>query len=154
MKLSIIAIGSLKNKHITALCDEYTKRIGRYARPNVVEVRESRRASAELRRSEEAAAIMAALPKSALVVLLDERGNSFTSRKLAAYISERKVKGVSHIAVVVCGPYGADPALRKRADLVWSLSAGTLPHELARLFALEQVYRALTIIAGSPYHND
>ncbi len=154
MKLSLVAVGGLKNQHVAALCDEYVKRIGRYARPKVIEVRESRRGSPEQRRSEEATAITSALPKGSMFVLLDERGKSFTSRKLASYISERTVRGISHMAIVVGGPYGVDPALRKAADLVWSLAAGTLPHELARMLALEQLYRALTINAGAPYHND
>lgn len=87
-------------------------------------------------------------------ILLDERGRQFSSRAFAAEIQTLQNRAVSRCALLVGASDGWDEAIRGRADLLWSLGPQTLQHELALLVALEQVYRAATILAGTPYHRD
>lgn len=89
-----------------------------------------------------------------LRILLDEGGRQFSSRAFAAELQTLQNRGVSKCSLLVGASDGWDAATRNRADLLWSLGPQTLQHELALLVALEQVYRALTIIAGTPYHRD
>lgn len=87
-------------------------------------------------------------------IILDERGNLFTSRELAGRIQNWENRSISRCALLVGGADGWDEATRAQADLLWSLSPLTLQHEMALLLALEQIYRAATIRAGLPYHRD
>jgi 23S rRNA (pseudouridine1915-N3)-methyltransferase len=87
-------------------------------------------------------------------VLLDERGKTFASRAFSAEIQKLRNRSVSRLALLIGGSDGWDEVTRSRADLLWSLGPQTLQHELALLVALEQVYRAETILAGTPYHRD
>lgn len=87
-------------------------------------------------------------------MLLDERGKTFASRAFAGEIQKLRNRSVSRLALLVGAFDGWDDATRSRADLLWSLGPQTLQHELALLVALEQIYRAETILAGTPYHRD
>ncbi len=87
-------------------------------------------------------------------VLLDERGKTFASRAFSTEIQKLRNRSVSRLALLVGASDGWDEATRSRADLLWSLGPQTLQHELALLVALEQIYRAETILAGTPYHRD
>lgn len=87
-------------------------------------------------------------------IFLDERGRQFTSRAFAAEIGKLENRGISRCALLVGGSDGWIDELRSRADLLWSLGQMTLQHELALVVALEQIYRAGTILSGSPYHRD
>ena len=105
-------------------------------------------------KAEEAANIRAALPPNCTVVALDERGRTWTSRDFAGWLETQQVRAVPAVAFVIGGPDGLDPALRDQADRVWALGPGTMAHELARLVLAEQLYRAASILAGTPYHRD
>lgn len=97
--------------------------------------------------------IVAALPKGACRVVLDERGESLTTRALAARMAQWRQRG-RDVAFIIGGADGVAAALKEEADLLWSLSALTLPHQLARIVLAEQLYRATTLLAGHPYHRD
>jgi len=86
-------------------------------------------------------------------LVLDERGRQFSSPELARFIEKQELGGTDRIAILIGGADGHSHELRNQADGLWSLSQGTLPHELALVVALEQIYRALTISAGHPYHR-
>jgi len=87
-------------------------------------------------------------------ILLDERGKQFTSRQFAAEIQKLENRSIPRCALLVGGADGWDDATRQKADLLWALGSLTLQHELALLVALEQIYRAATIKAGTPYHRE
>ena len=117
------------------------------------ELDEGRSKRMEERRAEEARAILAATPKGAWLTVLDERGAAFSSEQWAAEIGKARGISIPAYAVVIGGPDGIDPSLRAAARSVVCFGAMTCPHQLVRVMAGEQIYRALTILAGHPYHR-
>ncbi len=160
MRIVLICVGRLKAGPERELFARYFKRMGELARSAGVarvdlrELSESCARRPEDRREEEAAAIIAAAPLGAGLVALDERGASPTSGEWAADIGRLRDAAQPVYAVVIGGPDGLSPSLRAKARLVVSFGAMTWPHQLARVMASEQLYRALTILSGHPYHRD
>lgn len=152
MQLVLVAVGALR-PGFREMCDEYLRRLGRYARTTELEVKEAGRVpEGPARRAEEAKRLRGAIPHGALVVATARDGDPWTSRDLASRI-ERWQIAARPLAVVIGGSNGLDPAFLKSADHRWSLGPLTLPHELARVVIAEQLYRAFTILKGEPYHK-
>jgi 23S rRNA (pseudouridine1915-N3)-methyltransferase len=152
MELTLLAVGRLRPYYREA-GDDYARRLSRYLRLHEVEVREASRAgSVERQRAEEASRIRDRLPARAVVVALARAGKPWTSEALAAALSGWQ-EGARPVALVIGGSQGLDPALLSEANQQWSLGPLTLPHELARVIVLEQLYRASTILRGEPYHK-
>ena len=160
MRLTLIGVGRLKAGPERELFDRYFKRAADLARAlgiGAVELREideSRARRAEDRCAEEARAIRAAVPKGAWLTLLDERGAALTSRQWAEQIGRARDGGVGAYALAIGGPDGLDPALKTEARSLINFGAMTWPHQLVRAMAAEQLYRALSILSGRPYHRD
>ena len=159
MRLALIGVGRLKSGPERQLVERYAKRLVDLARSlgisgvDLREVEEGRARRAEDRRAEEARAILAAAPKGAWLALLDERGAAMTSAQWAAEIGRARDGAAPAYAVVIGGPDGLDPALRAEARTILSFGAMTWPHQLVRAMASEQLYRALSILGGRPYHR-
>lgn len=119
----------------------------------VTELAESRASGAAARKSEEARAIAATLPEKSVLVALDERGKGMASERFAARIADWRDAGRPGLTILIGGADGIDPQLRDRADLVLSFSPMTWPHQMVRIMAAEQLYRATTILSGHPYHR-
>lgn len=140
------------------LLERYLDRAGKLGRTlgiGRVEVREfgeSRAARAEDRKAEEAAAILAAVGETGTVIALDEGGTALDSPGFAAWIGAR-LGGGSDLWLLIGGADGHGEAVRRRADLVLAFGALTWPHQMVRILAAEQIYRATTILAGHPYHR-
>ena len=151
-------MGRLKSGPERELVERYRQRIdglGRslgFAGLDVVELPESRARRDDDRRSEEASALLDKAGTSALIAF-DERGKSPSSETFAGRIKQWRDDGRSGIACIIGGPDGLDPKVRQRADWVLSFGGLTLPHQIVRVLVAEQLYRALTIIAGHPYHR-
>lgn len=157
MKLHLIAVGKLKAGPARDGCDDYVRRSRRLLPLQTIEVRDAKRGksgSAAAWKAAEATNLRAAIPTGARIIALDERGKQFGSREFAEFLGKWKDQGIGRVAFLIGGPDGLDPSLRTEADVLWSLSRMTLPHDLARLVACEQIYRAGTILAGLPYHRD
>lgn len=158
MRLSLIAVGRLKEGPERDLVDRYRARadaLGRhlgFAALDLVEIAESRARREADRRAEEAGLLLSKAGGGALIAL-DERGGSLTSIDLAAQISAWRDAGRDGLAWIVGGPDGLGGAVRDRADRLLSFGALTLPHQLVRVLVAEQIYRTLTILAGHPYHR-
>lgn len=156
MRLVVIAVGERMPGWVDQAVDDYTRRMPRSLRVDVKTVRPARRtesdAVAKLLR-DEAARIDAALPKGAQLVALDEHGRALTSTALARQLDQWTLGG-QDVAFVIGGPDGLDPALKRRAQTVLQLSSFTLPHGLARVVLVEQLYRAAMILANHPYHRE
>ena len=159
MRLTLIGVGRLKSGPERELFDRYFKRLGDLARSQgfsgveLREIDEGRARRPEDRRAEEACAILAAVPKGAWLTLLDERGAALGSAQWAAEIAKAREAAAPAYAVAIGGPDGFDPALRAAAGAIIAFGAMTWPHQLARVMAAEQLYRALSILGGRPYHR-
>ena len=159
MRLALVCVGKLKAGPERLLFDRYFKRLAEGARGagltgvDLREIGESRARRPDGRREEEGAAILAAAPRDAVLVLLDEQGASATSEEWAADIARARDASRAAYAVAIGGPDGLDPSLRARAHRVLSFGAMTWPHQLVRVMAGEQLYRLTTILAGHPYHR-
>ncbi len=137
-----------------ALVGEYEKRAGRYWPLEVVEVREESarsRTAVEVKAREGERLLEAA--EGALVVACDERGTMLRSEEFAEWLRDEREKAVRDVAFVIGGAYGLSEEVLGRADRRMALARWTLPHELARLVLVEQLYRAGTILRGEPYHK-
>lgn len=155
MRLRVVAVGRLKAGYARDGCGLFLERIRQPFSADVVEVREPRRGrggAVGRWRAEEAAALRAG--STGALVALDESGRQFGSRAFARWLGEQRDRGVGAMSFLVGGPDGLDEELRAEAALTWSLGTLTMPHDLARLVLCEQLYRATSILAGSPYHRD
>lgn len=152
MRLVLAAVGRLRPAFREA-CDDYLARLGRYVDLAEHEVREAARAPTPAKQqSTEGLALRAVLPDGGVVVVLDREGQTWTSESLAARMDGWRL-AARPVSFVIGGSIGLDPALVAAADARWSLGALTLPHELARVVVVEQLYRAWTILRGEPYHK-
>lgn len=151
MKLRIATIGKEKAGVFAPAIEEYQRRLGRYCRFSSVELPASRR-SGEPARAEEASALLKLRQPREKLVALDERGKQLSSAELADFLAKAQNDGAD-LLFVIGGDEGLDESVRKAAHLVLSLSRMTLPHRLARVVLLEQLYRAFTILRGEPYHK-
>ena len=152
MRLTLLAVGKL-GPALREAADDYLRRLRRYAEVGEIEVREAGKSpSAAEGRRQEGARLRDRLPQGALVVALDRQGESWSSEELAARLDGWRAGG-RPVALILGGSRGLDPDLLARATDHWSLGALTLPHQLARVVVVEQLYRAWTILRGEPYHK-
>jgi 23S rRNA (pseudouridine1915-N3)-methyltransferase len=153
LKLRVVAVGKDRSGLYAPAVDEYAKRLSRYVKFELVEVPEARKhAGTPQARDEEAEALLARIGPRERVVALDERGEERTSVEFAARV-RRWIEGGQDVALVIGGSDGLAEALLARAAERISLSRMTLAHRLARLVLVEQLYRAMTILRGEPYHK-
>jgi len=151
--LRIVAVGSLGDGGIDVEVEEYLERADSYVPAEVVEV-SSGSGDPERRMRSEAQSLRAAAPDGGTWVAVDRSGRSISSRTFADWIDDQMVGGVRYVSFFVGGAHGLDPEFRE-SECHWTLSLSpfTLPHGLARLVLAEQLYRAMTIIRGEPYHK-
>lgn len=157
MKIVIIAVGKTATQYIAAATDDFIRRASRYVPVEmsiIPDLRSTRGLTEEMQKQREGKSIIASLQPGDLVTLLDECGAELTSRQFAGEIERGMVSGLKRMVFVIGGPYGFSPEVYARADRKLSLSRMTFTHEMVRLFFAEQVYRAMTIMRGEPYHHD
>lgn len=158
-KVSILCVGKLKEKFYAEAAAEYSKRLSRFCKLEILELPESRLSDApsqgeiDQALAAEAAAIEAKLPKSGALVAMCIEGRALSSPQLARQMEDFALSGASGLTFLIGGSVGLDPALKARADLRLSMSPMTFPHHLARVMVLEQIYRAFKIQEGSSYHK-
>lgn len=155
MRITIIAVGKLKERFWHDAAQEYLKRLGAYADVTVIEIadRDPGRGGEDKALEAEGADILKALPPTAHVVTLEIDGKHLSSEGFSARLDELALCGSSHVAFVIGGSHGLAPQVRQRGSERLSLGPMTLPHNLARVVLLEQVYRAFRISRGEPYHK-
>ena len=152
MRLLLVAVGKLRPS-LREVGDDCLRRLGRHLAVEEREVREAGRAGSALRqREEEGRRLLEAIPATAEVVLLDIGGEGWTSEGLAERLEGWRL-AARDVVFLLGGAEGVSSAVRSRATSRWSLGAMTLPHELARVIVVEQLYRAGTILRGEPYHR-
>lgn len=156
MNIEVVAVGKLKERFWADACAEYIKRLRGYCTLSVREVpdRDPRICGGEeASRTLEGKGILDALPSRAHVILLDIQGKALSSEDIAGRLDDLKLSGVSDVAFVIGGSDGVSADVRARADEWVSFGRITLPHNLARVVALEQIYRAFKISRHEPYHK-
>jgi 23S rRNA (pseudouridine1915-N3)-methyltransferase len=154
--LVVVAVGHRMPAWVDAGFQEYAKRMPREAAIALAEVKaepRSEETSPARIMDAEAKRIAAAVPKGAIRVVLDERGRMLTTRDLAARIEGWQMEG-RDVAFVIGGADGLAPSIKRDADVMWSLSALTLPHGLVRVVLAEQLYRAWSLLRNHPYHRE
>ena len=158
MRITLAAIGQMKSGPERELVDRYADRFAKIAPSLGLEFRgisqanESRAREAETRKREEAKFLTEGEPSKLLV--LDERGKPITSQQFAALIARYRDDGTKTLTLAIGGADGMHESVRERADRIISFGAMTLPHQLVRVCATEQLYRAATILSGHPYHRE
>lgn len=156
MKLRLICVGRLSEPYLKAGVDDFSARIRRYLPLETVELKEEKggtKPDPRYLREREGERLLTKIPLQSHLVALDEGGKQLTSEGLSAFFERHMLNGTAEVAWVIGGPYGLAGAVKERAGTILSLSSMTFTHQMARLILLEQVYRALTILRGEPYHN-
>ncbi|EKN68687.1 23S rRNA (pseudouridine(1915)-N(3))-methyltransferase RlmH [Schinkia azotoformans] len=159
MNISIFSVGKLKEKYLKQGIDEYLKRLGPYAKIEVIEVADEKapenlsEVEMEQVKDKEGERILAKISDDTYVIILAIQGKMLTSEELAREIDQLATYGKSKIAFVIGGSLGLSKAVEKRADYALSFSKMTFPHQLMRLILVEQIYRAFRINRNEPYHK-
>jgi 23S rRNA (pseudouridine1915-N3)-methyltransferase len=160
LRISLAVIGQMKSGPERELADRYLDRFGKVAPSVGLEFRgvretgESRARDAQTRKREEARNLIGTDAENARILSFDERGKPLTSAEFAALIGRWRDDGAKTMLALIGGADGLDESLRERADRIVSFGAMTLPHQLVRVLAAEQLYRAATILSGHPYHRE
>jgi 23S rRNA (pseudouridine1915-N3)-methyltransferase len=157
MKLVLLMTGKTFQSWIKEGVDEYQKRMAKYAPFEIMalpDVKNPGNRPAAWVMEKEAEKILQAARDDDQVVLLDERGKTYTTTELAAWLAKAMLLPKKRLVFVIGGPWGFHERVRSRADHVISLSRLTFSHQVVRLLFAEQLYRALSVIAGDPYHHE
>ena len=156
MEISLIVIGKTNARYLQEGIDEYIKRLKHYIPYSITvlpDIKNTKKLTEEQQKEAEGKLMLDALKPGDFLVLLDERGKEFTSVAFADYLQRKMNAGLRRLVFVIGGPYGFSQSVYDRADEKISLSKMTFSHEMIRLFFTEQVYRAMTIQRGEPYHH-
>ncbi len=159
MKVTIITVGKIKEKYLKDAISEYTKRLSKYCKLEIVEVADEKTPDnasdvvEEQIRSKEAERILKYVKDDAYVVTLEINGKQLSSEELADKIEKLGVQGTSHIIFIIGGSIGLGKEVLVKSNYALSFSKMTFPHQLMRVILLEQIYRSYRIINGEPYHK-
>ena len=159
MKIKVVTVGKLKEKYLKDGIAEYTKRISRFSKLEMIELSDERTPD-KASESEnqkileiEGKRILSKVGDRDFVIVLAIEGKTFSSEEFSQQLEEASIKGFSTLTFIIGGSLGLAPIVKKRANLSVSFGRLTLPHQLMRLVLVEQIYRAFTIQQGSPYHK-
>lgn len=153
MKITVIAVGKIRDRRLRELSEEYQGRLKHHLRIAQQEVAKATGGDAAQVMAQEAARLEAKASQGALTVAMSEEGTMLTSPQVAQRLEEWMIQGRQEVVFYIGGAFGLDQDLKRRCHQRWSLSKMTFPHDMARVFLWEQLYRAMTIIRGEPYHK-
>lgn len=159
MKITILTVGKIKEKYLKDAIDEYSKRLSKYCKLEMIEVADEKTPDnasevvEDMIRSKEAERLMKYIKEDAFVITLEINGKQLSSEELADKVEKLGVQGISHIVFVIGGSIGLGTDVLNRSNFALSFSKMTFPHQLMRVVLLEQVYRSFRIINGEPYHK-
>ncbi len=156
MKITLLVVGKTTDSHLQALINDYEKRLTHYlpfTLQVIPELKNAKNLRQEQQKQAEGELILKQVDNSTMLVLLDEHGKEFRSIDFAQYLQKLQTAG-RNVTFVVGGPYGFSDEVYKRAEGKISLSQMTFSHQMIRLIFIEQLYRAMTILKGEPYHHE
>jgi 23S rRNA (pseudouridine1915-N3)-methyltransferase len=156
MKITFVTVGKTEDAYLKEGIEKYLKRLKHYIKFDFIEIPELKNTKAlskEQQKIKEAELILKRVGPLDHLSLLDERGQAFTSTQFSDYINHKMIISTNNLVFVVGGPYGFDESVYKRANDKISLSSMTFSHQMIRLFFVEQIYRAFTLLKNEPYHH-
>lgn len=156
MKITLLAIGKTDNKELIALTETYIKRLGFYVSFDfeiIPDIKNAKNLSEMLQKQAEGDEILKRTVAADTLILLDEKGKKHTSEGFSEFLQKKMNSGLKNLVFIIGGPYGFSEEIYKRANGKISLSQMTFSHQMVRLFFIEQLYRAFTILRNEPYHH-
>ena len=156
MKITLLAIGKTDNKHLQSLIDDYSKRLGFYVTFEmeiIPDIKNAKNLSEPLQKKAEGDEILKRIATSETLILLDAKGKVYSSEHFSEFLQKKMNSGIKNLVFVIGGPYGFSEEVYERCNGKLSLSSMTFSHQMVRLFFIEQVYRAYTILRNEPYHH-
>lgn len=157
MRITLLTVGKTNDLSFKNAISEYQKRLKFYISFDIEEIpslKNTKNLTEDNQKRMEGELILKSLQSDDMVVLLDDKGSEFTSKQFASYIEKKSASGLKRLVFVVGGPYGFSDEVYQRANDKVSLSRMTFSHQMVRLVFTEQLYRAMTIIQGEPYHHE
>lgn len=156
MTIKLIVLGKTDSSRLSQLIDEYRNRLGHYIKfeiETIPDIKNNKNLSGKQQKEKEGEAILSKLNTTDFLVLLDENGKQYTSVEFSGYLQKKMNSGLRQLVFVVGGPYGFSDAVYQKCQGKISLSKMTFSHQMVRLFIVEQLYRAFTILRNEPYHH-
>ncbi len=156
MTIKLIAVGKTDDKNLSTLIDTYIKRLGFYINFEMIviaDIKNAKNLSEAQQKEKEGLLILSKTTNTDYLVLLDENGKTFSSVDFSVELQKKMLAGIKNLIFVIGGPYGFSGAVKAKAQARMSLSAMTFSHQMVRLFFIEQLYRAFTILKNEPYHH-
>ena len=156
MNIKILTIGKTDNKALQSLIDDYTKRLSFYIKFDleiIPDIKNVKNLSESQQKEKEGELILAKLVPTDQLILLDEKGTTFSSLAFSDYLQKKMNSGAKTLVFVIGGPYGFSDEVYQKAQGKISLSLMTFSHQMVRLFFIEQLYRGFTILRNEPYHH-
>ncbi len=157
MKIKLLAIGKTDDKCLQELIDEFQKRLKHYIKFEIEiipDLKKVKNLSVDQRKQQEGSLILNRIESTDQLILLDEKGHQFRSLEFSRFLQKKMNSGIKQIVFVIGGPYGFSDEVYQKAQGKVSLSKMTFSHQMIRLFMVEQLYRAFTILQNEPYHNE
>ena len=157
MKICLLVIGKTDAAYIREGISEYEKRLKRYLpfeMKVLPDIKNAKNLTESLQKEKEAELILEQLQSTDWVVVLDEKGKQYSSMEFSNYLAQKMLGGIKRLVFVVGGPYGFADSVYQRANEKIALSKMTFSHQMVRLIFVEQIYRAMTILKGEPYHHE
>ncbi|RQO72014.1 23S rRNA (pseudouridine(1915)-N(3))-methyltransferase RlmH [Pedobacter sp. KBW06] len=157
MKITLLVVGKTEDKYLIEGIDKYLKRLKHYIGFNLLvipDVKNTKNLTEAQQKTKEAELILKQLSNLDTVILMDEKGKKYTSILFSNYLNKQMIGSVQHLVFIIGGPYGFDETVYQRANGSMSLSDMTFSHQMVRLFFVEQLYRAFSILKGEPYHHE
>ena len=157
MNIKLLAVGKTDDNNLQKLIDEYVKRLSFYVKFDVEiipDIKNAKNLSVGQQKEKEGELLLTKVSSSDWLILLDEKGKTFSSMQFADFLQKRMNSGIKNLLFVIGGPYGFSDAVYARANGKISLSSMTFSHQMVRLFFIEQLYRGYTILRNEPYHHE
>ena len=157
MKIKLLAIGKTDNKNLQALIETYQGRLKHYINFQlevIPDIKNAKNLSQQQQKEKEGELILKKLVPTDQLILLDEKGTTFRSVEFSSFLQKKMNAGIKQLVLVIGGPYGFSDAIYKKSLGKISLSKMTFSHQMIRLFVVEQIYRAFTILKNEPYHHE
>ncbi len=157
MKIKLLAVGKTDNKQLNQLIDEYKKRLKHYVKFEIEiipDIKNAKNLSEQQQKEKEGILILNKLQNTDQMILLDDKGEMFSSIMFSKYLQKKMNSGLKQLVLVIGGPYGFSDEVYKKSRGKISLSKMTFSHQMIRLFMIEQLYRGFTILKNEPYHHE